>query len=444
MRLSVRLSQFGRDRRGNILMLFGFALVPLTFATGMAIDYGTAMRFQTELNAAADAAALSATSVTMMDKPLEVAQAQASVMFQVKANALPGIVPLNFNDAQQFTVSVTETSSSDKGYVRTATVRYRGQSINGFGGILGMRTLPISGSATAEASTAPDTDFYVMLDTSSSMSLPTTTAGINFLKSKTVTGGDPNGCAFACHQTNPDNRNIVDDKNKVIDYYTFAHNNKVELRIDAGKHAISDMVQNARAEAASNGAAYRFYIATFDRAANYRELTGSTPSNDFDYVRAQANKAETVAVRKGDDNWDRQTEHAGSLRKLNTAVTSDPGNGRRTPGDRPQAVLFLVTDGMRDEQAYGRQMGAIAADQCAAIKARGIRIAVLYTSYTPESINYDGWSVNNVVPLLPQVAPALRRCASDGLFFEVSTDGDISKALDILFQKAIETSRLTR
>jgi len=99
---------------------------------------------------------------------------------------------------------------------------------------------------------------------------------------------------------------------------------------------------------------------------------------------------------------------------------------------------------MRDEEMYGRQMGPIGVDECSAIKARDIRIAVLYTSYTPESINYDGWSVNNVVPLLPQVAPALRSCASDGLFFEVSTDGNISKALDILFQKAIETSRLTR
>lgn len=340
MRLPECLTRFGRDRRGNILMLFGFALVPLTFATGMAIDYGTAMRLQTELNAAADAAALSATSVNMMDKPVAAAQAQARVMFQVQAVNLAGIVPMDFNDPDQLTVSVTEATSSDKGYVRTATVRYRGQSINGFGGILGMRTLAIGGTATAEASTAPDTDFFVMLDTSSSMALPSTTAGINFLKSKTVTRGDPNGCAFACHQTNPDNPNIVDDKNKYIDYYTFAHNNNIELRIDAGKHAISDMVQNAQVEAASNGAAYRFYLATFDRAANYRELTGSTPSSDFDYVRAQAGKAETVAVRKGAANYDRQTEHAGSLRKLNAAVTEDPGNGRRTAGDRPQAVLF--------------------------------------------------------------------------------------------------------
>lgn len=82
MPLSAFLARLRADRRGNILMIFGFALVPITFATGMAIDYGTAMRIQTDLNAAADAAALSATSLSMMDKPLPDAEAQARIMFQ--------------------------------------------------------------------------------------------------------------------------------------------------------------------------------------------------------------------------------------------------------------------------------------------------------------------------------------------------------------------------
>lgn len=444
MRIPAFLSALRSDRRGNILMIFALALVPITFATGMAIDYGTAMRLQTELNAAADAAALSATSAAMMDKPLAAAEAQARVMFQAQAADLPGLVPFNFLDPAQLQVTVTESTSQSEGFVRIATVGYRGQSRNGFAGILGERTLTVKGSATAKASTAPDTDFYVLLDASSSMALPTTTAGINFLKSKTKRSGNPNGCAFACHQTNPDNPNVRDAAGKLIDYYAFAHNNNIELRIDAGKHAIRDMVAGARSESASNGAAYRFYLATFDRAANYRELTGPTPSGDLAYVGAQAATAETIAVQMHAYLYDRQSEHAGSLAKLNNAITSNPGNGRRTPGDRPKAVLFLITDGMRDEEIGSRQMGPITADQCDAIKARGVRIAVLYTTYTPESINYDDWSINNVVPLLPQVAPALQRCASDDLFFEVSTDGNISRALAALFQKTIQTSRLTR
>lgn len=438
------LRAFGCNQRGNVLMIFGLGLVPITFATGMAIDYGKAMRLQTELNAAADAAALSATSAAMMRQSLATAQAQARVMFQAQTTDLPGLIPLNYADTAQVSVTVTEGTSQVEGFVRTSTVTYRGQSTNSFAGILGKETLTVSGTATAKASTAPDTDFYVLLDASSSMALPTTTAGINFLKSRTVRNGNPDGCAFACHQTNPDNPNIRNSSGQIIDYYTFAHDNGIELRIDAGKHAIRDMVANARSEGASNGAAYRFYLATFDRSANYRELTGATPSADFNYVSSKATTAETIAVQMHGYMYDRQTEHAGSLAKLNAAVTSNPGNGLRTPGDRPKATLFLITDGMRDEEINGRQMGPIAPDQCDAIKARGIRIAVLYTTYTPESINYEAWSVNNVVPRLPEIAPALKRCASDDLFFEVSTDGNISQALAALFQKAVQTSRLTR
>lgn len=444
MHLSAFLARLRSDRRGNILMLFGFALVPITFATGMAIDYGTAMRIQTDLNAAADAAALSATSLSMMDKPLADAEAQARIMFQAQAETVTGIIPFNFADPAQVTVHVTESSSPTEGYLRTATVTYRGQSLNSFSSILGTPTLTVQGTATAEASTAPDTDFYVMLDVSSSMALPTTTAGIDFLRSKTVWEDEPDGCAFACHQTNPGNPNIRDDNGKVIDYYTFAHANNIELRIDAGKRAVADVVTEAETEAKSNGAAYRFYLATFDRARNYRALTGATPSSDFADVRAKAATAQTVAIRKGAGNWNIQTEHGRSLAKLNAAITDNPGNGRRVPGDRPKAVLFMITDGMRNENANGQQLGAITTDQCDAIKARGVRIAVLYTTYTPESINYDRWSIDNVVGKLPDVAPALRTCASENLFFEVSTNGNISKALTTLFQRAIRTSRLTR
>lgn len=445
MRLSAPLARLRRDRRGNVLMLFGFALVPITFATGMAIDYGTAMRIQTDLNAAADAAALSATSLSMMGKSVAEAETQARIMFEAHAAGVTGIVPFNFADPAQFQVRVTESSSLATGYQRTATVTYRGQSHNSFAGILGTPTLTVQGSATAQASTAPDTDFYILLDVSSSMALPTTTTGIDFLKSKTVTSDDQSGCAFACHQTNPDNPNIRDANGKITDYYSFAHANNIELRIDAGKTAIADVVTEAETEARSNGAAYRFYLATFDRASNYKALTGTTPTSDFATVRTKASGVQTIAIKKwGSPTWGQQTEHRGSLEKLNADITENPGNGRRVPGDRPKAVLFLITDGMRNEYINGQRLGAIPTDQCDAIKARGVEIAVLYTTYAPETINYDTWSIKNAVGRLPDIAPALKRCASDDLFFEVSTDGSISKALRTLFQRAVQTSRLTR
>jgi Flp pilus assembly protein TadG len=433
-----------RDRRGNVLMIFGLSLPPLLFATGMGLDYGSAMQLQTRLNAAADAAALSATSAAMLDQPIIDAKAQAFAVFTAQATGSAGLVPMNYLDPNQLNIVVNDTQSSANGTVRTSTVTYRGESTNVFSSILGQRTLTISGTSTATASTPPNIDFYVLLDASSSMALPTTTAGINFLKSKTVRNdyiSNPNGCAFACHQSNPDNPKVRNAQGQYMDYYDLAHLNGIELRIDAGKHAISDMLTEAEAESKENGATYRFSVSTFDRATNFKNIAPLTPN--YGTARAQTATAETVAVAMHANLYDRQTEPSGSIKKGSGLITA-VGQGTRASGDNPQAVMFIITDGMRDEETGGRQMGPIPVDECTNIKARGIRIAVLYTTYQIESVNYDWWSNTYVVPNLWKLSPALQACASPGLFFEVSTDGSISDALSALFRKTVISSRLTR
>jgi hypothetical protein len=134
-----------------------------------------------------------------------------------------------------------------------------------------------------------------------------------------------------------------------------------------------------------------------------------------------------------------------------------PGNGTNSPSDSPQEVLFIVTDGLND-MTPTRTYAPLDwnAAKCAAIKSRGIRIAVLYTTYEPLN---ESWYLNQVVPALPKTAPpnypagypvgadpmamAAQQCASSGLYYEVSTDGDISAALQALFQKVVTTARLT-
>ena len=50
------IARLNADRKGGVLMITAFSLIPLTFVTGFAIDYSRAMSLQTHLNAAADAA----------------------------------------------------------------------------------------------------------------------------------------------------------------------------------------------------------------------------------------------------------------------------------------------------------------------------------------------------------------------------------------------------
>ena len=83
------------------------------------------------------------------------------------------------------------------------------------------------------------------------------------------------------------------------------------------------------------------------------------------------------------------------------------------------------------------------------IKNRGIRIAILYTEYLPESLTGDAWSQSNVAPYLSNVEPALQSCASarpDGttLYYKVTTDQSISDALAALFALTVQTARLAR
>jgi hypothetical protein len=61
-----------------------------------------------------------------------------------------------------------------------------------------------------------------------------------------------------------------------------------------------------------------------------------------------------------------------------------PGGGTRIAGDTPQEVLFFVTDGVEDEIVNGSRVQSLMdPSYCTTIKNRGIRIAVLYTTYLP-------------------------------------------------------------
>jgi hypothetical protein len=78
---------------------------------------------------------------------------------------------------------------------------------------------------------------------------------------------------------------------------------------------------------------------------------------------------------------------------------------------------------------------------------------VLYTTYTPleeswyqsavePSLGTIGGFNNSAPPPVDVLANAAQACATPGLFYQVSTDGDISAALTHLFQEAIASARL--
>jgi len=410
-------------------MIFALLLVPVTFAVGMGIDYASAARKKSQLNAAADAAALAAVTPAMMAQSDANAIAAAKNMFNAQVANIPG---LNFNPTN-LTVTVT-----DSGLSRTVVVTYGASSKNAFAGIIGRTTMALSGSSTAASSVPPNIDFYLLLDSSPSMAIAATTAGINTMVSNTSSQG---GCAFACHETNPSADNLGNPGGE--DNYALARNLGVTLRIDLLTQAAQNLMTTAQNAAASNNASYRMAIYTFD--VNFNTI--QTLTSNLSTAQTQAGNIQMLEVydnnclTKSNCNSDTDTNYDNAMTNINS-VMPNPGSGTNAVGDSPQEVLFFVTDGVEDESVSGSRVQSLMSNGwCTTIKNRGIRIAVLYTTYLPLPTN--SWYNTYIAPFQPNIASNMQNCASPGLFFQVSTDGDISAALAALFQQAVATARLT-
>lgn len=194
------MARLKADQRGNVLIIVGFTIVPLTFTVGFGIDYARAMRLQTQLNAAADAAALAAVAPSMILQPDSEAKLAATKMFNAQAALANGYQDL------QMTPTITASTSGSSGalgYLRKATISYTVKSINTFGGILGADTLTVTGTASASAQQPPNVDFYLAMDNSPSMLLPATSDGIAKVIAATKSDKLQEGCAFACHSQMP-------------------------------------------------------------------------------------------------------------------------------------------------------------------------------------------------------------------------------------------------
>jgi Flp pilus assembly protein TadG len=481
-RVRALIHRFLREAKANVATIFALAAVPMLFLTGMGIDYGFAADRQSQLNAFADAAALAAVTPTLMAGTTSASQTAAQNTFNAQASTLAGVT---YNPSN-LTVTV-----STSGSVRTVTVSYTAQSQNAFPNILGMNSITLSGSSTATAGLAPNIDFYLLLDSSPSMALPASVAGINSMVSLTSAQG---GCAFACHQTSTGNGDTTgnpywnqtsgqtcsgaptgkrNDPNAgcvQMDNYQVARTNNITLRIDLLRTATQNLMSTAQATETKYNSSYRMAIYTFDvnftkiQALTSNLTTAASSAGNISLLEVYSNNLLTAS----NNNDDTDTDFDNALSSINTAMPN-PGSGTNTAKDTPQEVLFIVTDGMEDEavssypslsSAYGsyygsRQQSTVNplnasggepdTDWCATIKNRGIRIAVLYTEYL--AIPDNSWYASYVAPLqngTDNIGARLEACASPGLYYEVTTDGDISAALTQLFQLAVQSAYLSK
>jgi Flp pilus assembly protein TadG len=423
------LRRFCKDRGANVAIIFAIASLPTIYLLGIGLDFSSAVRRQSQLDAAADAAAIAAVTPSMMAQDSQNAATAATNVFNAKAVGLGGL-----QAAPTPTVNIT-----NNGLVRTATVAYTANATNNFPTLLGKTSWAISGSSSASATVMPNINFYLLLDSSPSMAIAGTPTDIATMVNNTSSQG---GCAFACHEIHPSDDNLGNPGGE--DNYALARNLGVTLRIDLMAQATSSLMTTAKATETSNGNTYKMAIYTFDVAVNSIQ---PTPTSNLTLAASETSGIQVLEVYNNncltssncnndeDTNWDL------ALSTLNSAMPN-PGGGTNLNGDTPQEVLFIVTDGVEDEDISGTRTYQMSTAECTTIKNRGIRIAVLYTEYLPLTTN--AWYNTYIAPFQSTIASTMQSCASPGLFFDVQSGGDISSAMATLFQQAVATARLTQ
>jgi Flp pilus assembly protein TadG len=414
------LCRFASDGRGNYAVIFALALTPILIAIGAAIDYSAAIAAKSKLGHAADAAALAGVAYQATMPSASVARTLATDMFNGVLNDFNAVT------SKSVTTTVTDTAAG-----RTVVVAYEAVMPTTFMGIARINTMTLKGSSTAAAGLPTYIDFYMLLDNSPSMGIGATTADIAKMVNNTS-----DKCAFACH-----------DKSTTNNYYNKAKSLGVTMRIDVVRTATQSLMDTA-AQTAAVANQFRVAIYSFGASATNIGLTNLAPlTANLATAKSQASALDLMTVPAPDYNNDQHTPYDTILPAMNAAIPA-PGTG--AANSTPQKVLFFVSDGVADQYlpsgctrptTNGRCQEPITVSLCKAIKDRGIKIAVLYTTYQPLPTNswYNTW----IGPFAGNIGTLMQSCASPGLYFEVSPTQGIESAMTALFQRAVGSARIT-
>ena len=438
------LACFRSSRSGNVAVSFAIVCVPLISAVGCGVDYSRANQLFSKLQAAADAASVGAVSRTSpafvaagsmsSDGVIEAGNADAKAIFNGNMAGVDGYT-LN-----SLTPLVQKTGSNV-----TATISFSASVPTMFMSVVGFKSVNRSGSSSATATMPKYIDFYLLLDNSPSMGVAATPTDVATMVSHTS-----DQCAFACH-----------DYNNPNNYYNLAKTLGVTTRMDVLRSATQQLMDTA---AATETYSTQFRMAIYDFGAASKTIglrALFSLSSSLSSAKSAAGNIDLMGVYGNNDAYtaDKDTPFTTVFPAINNEISS-PGDG--TTGS-PLKYLFFVSDGVADESNTGclktmkngstnispRCQSPLNPALCKTLKDRGVKIAVLYTTYLqlPTNSWYNTWiDPFNQWPFGPspnsQIAQNMQACSSPGFYFEVSPTQGISEAMNALFQKAVADARI--
>lgn len=436
--IGIIIRRFVHDQRGNIAVIFALCCVPLITVVGCAVDYSRATQIRSKLQGAADAAsvgsvaksspAFAAAGTMTSDGPISVGVTDAQNIFDANRANLTGYTLKNI------TPTVVKSGSTVK-----STVSFSAELNTMFLGVIGKTALTVSGTSTATASMPLYIDFYLLLDNSPSMGVGATPGDV-----QTMVNNTSDKCAFACHD--------LKDKNN---YYDLARKLGVTTRIDVLRSATQSLMDTASAtETYSNQ--FRMAIYDFGGSASTLGLRNLfSLSASLSSAKSAAGKIDLMSVNGQNENGDQDTAFTAIFPAIDKEISS-PGPGTSSS---PLKYLFFVSDGVADESNTAclkplsgstRCQSPLNPLLCKAMRDRGVKVAVLYTTYL--ALPTNSWYMKWINPFNAgpygsspnsEIAQNMQSCASPGLYFEVSPTQGISEAMNALFKKAVADARIS-
>lgn len=430
-----RKSRFAQDQRGSVLMIFGLAIIPIFMMIGSALDFSRAAMMRSRLNHLADRAALAAVKAAAQREADCILNRYMSGCTQaeiVKVGESAGAQYVNADHAFASAGGTKSVSLAKSDTSWSATISYAAVMPAAMAKIMGVSSIPVSGVVTSNISLGSHTylNFRLLLDRSMSMGIGATANDISRMQALT-------GCAFGCH--------TAADADQ---YYHQPKAQGIRFRIDDLRDATTALVAQAKAVTAANA---RNHIQMAAYAFNHVVTPLVELTSNLNQV---GTAVQALDLPTADDG----TQAADALHWMDNKVTS---SGDGLAADRPQEVVFIVTDGVEDGIYTGwtgmvgptglplswwppemtkANTSAFPVGVCDSLKQKGAIVAVVYTTYVPftGTEQYD----KLIGPFAANISPNLQSCATTDYFFVASAPGDISKGMQHLFNKALADSAL--
>ncbi|NOJ41718.1 TadE/TadG family type IV pilus assembly protein [Bradyrhizobium australiense] len=419
-RLQQFLSRFRRDRRGNVAIIFTIAAIPLVSAIGSAVDYSLATRMKAKLQTAADSASIAALS---QKSPGFLAASVMSGNGSVAAGITDAnnVFDANMNGITGYQNLVRTSTVTKTGIKLAASVTFTADVPVTFLKVIGFQKLTVTGVSSSAATLPPYLDFYLTLDVSGSMGLPSTGAEQTRLSQVNPDNYRqyPTGCTFACHFT-PKNSACTDTGTQayptngaclgyaisrvsqtgykgllsnttvnstypagkklpdtmvpglpdslyaaltpVSSCDTDGTNACIQLRADAVGYAVNELFKTANASAKVANQ-FRIGLYPFIRYLYaYFPLTSSingSPTNSSTINYAAANLATLLDTNMNANLGSGGTHIDTALNSVNNLISGGSGLvGDGSTPTTPQPYVFLVTDGAQDNQVKGVPNGS--------------------------------------------------------------------------------------